>query len=87
MSDSKSHTATIVAGGLDHLLPSWELHLRALNRSPKTITTYLEAANQLLSYLEDKGMPTQASSIHREHLEAFLVHLHETRSASTAANR
>ncbi|MBA3362453.1 MAG: tyrosine-type recombinase/integrase [Acidimicrobiia bacterium] len=87
VSDSKSHTATIVAGGLDHLLPSWELHLRALNRSPKTITTYLEAANQLLSYLEDKGMPTQASSIHREHLEAFLVHLHQTRSASTAANR
>jgi site-specific recombinase XerD len=32
-------------------------------------------------------MPTQAASIHREHIETFLVHLQQTRSASTAANR
>ena len=42
------------AVGLEDLLPSWALHLPALNRSSKTISTYLEAARQLLSYLEDK---------------------------------
>jgi pimeloyl-ACP methyl ester carboxylesterase len=65
----------MVAGDLGHLLPSWELHLRALNRSPKTLTTYFEAARQLLAFLADRGMPTHAASIHREHIEAFLVHL------------
>jgi site-specific recombinase XerD len=77
----------MVAGDLGHLLPSWELHLRALNRSPKTLTTYLEAARQLLAFLAGRGMPTHAASIHREHVEAFLVHLQQTRSSSTAANR
>ena len=76
----------IVAGDLGHLLASWELHLQALNRSPKMITTYLEAARQLVAFLADQGMPTQAVSIHREHIEAFVVHLQQTRSASTAAN-
>jgi len=87
MTTAEHRMADIVVGNLHPLLPSWELHLRALNRSPKTITTYLEAARQLVNFLAEQGMPTQAVSIHREHIESFLVHLQETRSASTAANR
>jgi site-specific recombinase XerD len=87
MTDVERRSVDIIAGDLGSLLPSWELHLRALNRSPKTLVTYLEAARQLARFLSDSGMPTQAANIHREHIEAFLVHLQETRSASTAANR
>lgn len=39
MTTAERRTADMVAGDLGHLLPSWELHLRALNRSPKTIVT------------------------------------------------
>jgi hypothetical protein len=33
---AERHDADMVVGDLRHLLPSWELHLRALNRSPRT---------------------------------------------------
>ena len=41
MTTAERRTADMVAGDLEHFLPSWEqvLHLRALNRSPKTIVT------------------------------------------------
>jgi site-specific recombinase XerD len=77
----------MVAGEITHLLPSWQLHLQALNRSPKTIETYLEASRQLATFLTEQGMPTEVASIRREHIEAFLVHLQDLQSASTAANR
>ena len=59
-------------GDLATLIPSFHRNLRARNRSPKTIKSYLEAANQLDGFLRDRGMPTEASSIRREHVEAFI---------------
>ena len=69
------------------LATSWNRHLRAANRAPKTIATYLEAVGQLDGYLHEMGMPTDATKLCGEHVEAFIVHLLETRSASTASNR
>jgi site-specific recombinase XerD len=74
-------------GSLAALVPSWHLSLRAARKSPKTIKAYLEAAGQLLGYLTTAGMPTAAAGVRREHVEAFIVHLLDTRSASTAATR
>ena len=57
------------------LLPSWQRSLRAARRSPRTIQSYTEAAEQLSDFLVRKGMPTAVADIHREHLEAFIEDL------------
>lgn len=57
------------------LLPDWEIHLKALNRSPRTILSYVKCGTDLLAYLQAQGMPTRAPEIRREHLEAWLADL------------
>jgi site-specific recombinase XerD len=75
-------------GALRTLARSWERSLRAANRAPKTLKNYLDAAEQLLAYLEAMGMPTDASGVRREHVEAYLSDLHDRgRSPSTVATR
>jgi site-specific recombinase XerD len=80
-------TATTELGHLRTLASSWELHLRAERKSPQTIYNYTSAVDRLAGYLEDRGMPTNVASITREHVEAFIVSLLDTRSPATAANR
>src|SRR5690349_16151118 len=73
---------------LASLLPSWRRHLRAENKSPRTVQSYLEAADQFCRFLTATGMPTVAAGLTREHVEAFLERLLDAgRSASTVANR
>lgn len=79
-----------LVGGADlaSLRSSFQLHLRAENKSPKTIETYSDAVDQLIAFLERTGMPRQIGAIRREHLEAFLVSLQETgRAPATVNNR
>lgn len=61
--------------GLEDLLPSWARSLKARNRSPRTVQSYLESAEQLISYLRHTGMPTAVTHLTREHIEAFLADL------------
>ena len=74
-------------GDLGSYLRLYERHLRAANRADATIYKYLLAARQLIGFLTDAGMPTQASSVHREHVEAFMEHSLTEAKASTAATR
>ena len=74
-------------GSLATLATSWKLSLRAANRAPKTIDTYLSSVRQLIDFLEQAGKPTTAAGVAREHVEAFLADLLETRSAATASVR
>lgn len=74
-------------GDLATLVPSWRRALLARNRAEKTINTYMEAAEQLIAFLRERGMPTEAAKITREHVEAFIAHLVQTRAPATAANR
>lgn len=55
-------TKVMIAGELGGLIPSWQRHLRAANRSAKTLATYTEAADQLAAFLADRGMPTDVGS-------------------------
>lgn len=74
----------------DELTPlreSWELHLDADGKSPKTITSYRAAVDQLAAYLKSEGMPTNLAGITREHIEMFIIYLRDLNSASTAATR
>lgn len=65
----------------------FKLTLHAQNKSPKTIDVYGSAVEQLATFLESQGMPTAVDSIKREHVEAFVVSLLETRKPATASNR
>ena len=63
-------------------------HLRAENRSPKTIEGYEAAAVQLWGFFVSSGMPRLPRDIKREHIEHFLIHLREDgRSDSTVETR
>ena len=69
------------------VLRSWSRHLRAANKSPKTIKLYVDAGALLGSYLAEHGGPTDPADVRRGDVEAFIGHLLDTRSASTAATR
>jgi site-specific recombinase XerD len=61
--------------------------LKAGNKSEQTILAYRYAADGLAQFLAERGMPTQAASIAREHVEAYIADLLERRSPATAHNR
>lgn len=68
-------------------ISSFSRHLRAENKSPKTVKTYVEAVTQFSSFLNVSGMPMVLSNIRREHVEHFMEYLLGKHSASTANNR
>src|ERR671934_1528 len=67
------------------LSASFERHLRAENKSARTIQTYLEAVQQLDAFLTARGVDLAAAG--REDLEAFLAGLLGRWKPATAANR
>jgi site-specific recombinase XerD len=73
-------------GELDRLARSFERHLSAENKSPKTIETYAEAIHQLRRHLADEGVKT-ADTVSGEHIEDFIAKLVATKSPATANNR
>lgn len=74
-------------GTIRRLRDSWELSLRAANKRPRTIEGYLETLRFFEEFLVENGLPTQADAITRQHIEAWIAHLIDTRSASTAKTR
>ena len=69
------------------LLASWQRALRAQRMSPTTLETYAAAVTGLDAFLAERGMPQAVMAISREHVEAFITHLLETRAPATAHNR
>ena len=65
---------------LRQAIDSWRLGLRAANRSPATIHTYVDAAERLERFLRESGMPLALTGIRREYIEAFLVGLQDAGS-------
>jgi site-specific recombinase XerD len=84
---SPSTTSVEVVGDLATLIPAFRRSLRAANKSPKTIKVYTEAASQLVAFLRQQGMPTEAVRVGREHVESFIEHLVVTWKPATANNR
>jgi site-specific recombinase XerD len=79
--------AAPAAGDLTVLLPSWELSLRAANKAPRTIETYLESARQFLAFLVEHGIRTDAATITREHVELWIEAILERAKPGTASVR
>jgi site-specific recombinase XerD len=68
-------TETAIQIDIPALLPSWQRSLRAARRSPRTVQSYTEAAEQLSDFLVRRGRPTAVTSIRREHVESFIEDL------------
>lgn len=69
--------AELAVDDLRSLLPDWERHLKAANKAPATIKTYVDAGRELAQFLAEAGMPVAVSDIKREHIEHYLVTLSE----------
>jgi site-specific recombinase XerD len=54
------------------LLPSWARGLRAANRSPKTIRSYVDSARLLESFVRDNFGVIVVAKVNRDHVEAFI---------------
>jgi site-specific recombinase XerD len=70
---------------------TWELlirdfvrHLKGTNRAVNTQTIYRRAALDLVQFLEEDGALPGPRQLTRRHVEAYMAHLIDTRSASTA---
>ena len=50
-------------GDLSALIPEWRRSLYAANKADKTISTYTEASEQLVSFLQRSGMPTAVANV------------------------
>ncbi len=70
---------------LSSLLPDWRRHLRAVNRAPATIGSYLTVGTAFAAYLQQRGMPTAVTSITREHVEHYIADLSDRVAAPTTA--
>jgi site-specific recombinase XerD len=62
---------------LDRAALSFERHLRAENKAPSTIHTYLLAVAQFNRYMVREGLPDELTKIRREHIEGYLVDLED----------
>lgn len=69
------------------LLPSFQRHLRAENKSPRTVQSYTEAVRRLHDFLTARGMPVAVTSITQEHVEAFMEDQLSRLAASSARSR
>jgi len=74
MTTTEATTGTDLApSDISALLRGYEWSLRARNRSPRTITSYVQTVEIFRAFLVESGMPTTVDHITREHIEAFIV--------------
>lgn len=77
--------ASAAIDDLRTLLPDWRTHLKARNVAPSTIASYARCALNLIEFLAAHGMPTTATGVRREHVEAFLASIVDRLAAATVA--
>ncbi|MCH8235876.1 MAG: phage integrase N-terminal SAM-like domain-containing protein, partial [Chloroflexi bacterium] len=68
-------------------LTSFDLSLRAQNKSPRTVEVYSLPVRQLADFLGEKGHSGEVSDISRDDLNAYFARLHEKHKPSTVNNR
>lgn len=69
------------------LLASWDLSLRAANRSERTQAQYRTSLDLFARYLESNDLPTDVALLRRVHVESFLAELGQRWKASTVQTR
>lgn len=79
--------ASLDVGDIRALAESWRISLHARNLSTRTIGTYTESLESFIGFAVANGMPTQASSVTREHVDAWLADLASKFTPATVRNR
>jgi site-specific recombinase XerD len=74
-------------GDLPVNIQSFQRHLKAENKSPATVRTYIEAAKLFDEFLRVHGYPRYLAEIKAEHVELFITAQLNLHAAATAANR
>lgn len=87
MKTSSRARPAVASGPLQVYRDAFLRSLAAENKSARTIQTYGEAVALLEAFLVERGMPTEASSITREHLTEWINDILGRWKASTALNR
>ena len=87
MPDPSVREPTAFRFELSDLADEFAVSLRASNHSPATVAKYLEFVRQLIVFLTDRGMPTAAGAVAREHVEAYLVDEGERRGWKPSTSR
>lgn len=82
---ARCHTIRVTADGPDlaALLPSWQLSLRAANRSPKTLTTYTAGVESFLAWCERTGTP---AALTKANAQGWIADLMAAGAQATTAN-
>jgi site-specific recombinase XerD len=80
---SSTAPAPVIPGDYPLLVRSFRRHLLATNKSAHTITTYMTPLDNLCRFLVAQGMPTNAASITREHIEEYITDALTRQQAST----
>ena len=86
----RQHSGTLASNDLYvNLLQSFDIHLRARNRSERTNETYIDSTTQFLEFAIDRDLPSQPTQWTRSHVGGFMAFLMEERGlkSSTANNR
>lgn len=85
METARTTSATVT---LDTLVDSWARDLNARvtegHLSPKTVRAYTDQARAFAAFAADRGMPTEADKVTREHVEAYVHDLLGRAKPSTA---
>jgi site-specific recombinase XerD len=82
------NTARVVRlASLSTLTPSFERHLAAGNRAPRTIDNYREGLALFVAFLRARGYSEEVRSIERGYVEAFVADMLAKWKPATAANR
>jgi integrase/recombinase XerC len=68
----------------ESLIRDFVRHLKGTNRAVNTQTIYRRAALGLAQFLEQDGELPAPGQLTRRHVEAYMAHLIDTRSATTA---
>jgi site-specific recombinase XerD len=74
-------------GDLPVNIQSFQRHLKAENKSPATVRTYIDAARLFDNFLASGGFARYLSEIKAEHVELFITGQLELHAPATAANR
>jgi site-specific recombinase XerD len=87
MADTESKALQDIDGDLPGLVRSFGRHLRAANRSPRTIQKYTQSATALVRFLDAEGLPTDAAAVRRRDMEAYIAGLLDRWKPGTALTR
>lgn len=70
---------------LQQMLPDWERYLRTRGRAPRTISSYLQTAQDFIAHLEARDRPADAHQVMRRDCEEYLLDVRERSSPANQA--